>query len=137
MISSNPHSTTQAEAYRKLRFTDSFLSGLQFKGKALSRVSWHTQPVSVAIAEHMHRRCVSAPGRFAYPLKPPRVVFAANDSLEIEDTDVVFGIGVPRVGCNEIVLKRPTTTPPRAQTIVVHSPQPFVSVYTAKVSCPL
>ncbi len=137
VIRSNACPATEAESYSKLSFRDSFSSGLQFKGKALFRMSWYAQSVSVAMAKHMHCRRISVTSCFIDPFETSRVVFAANDAVEIQDTYVIFGIRISCVGRSQIVFKGATTTSPRAQTIVINSPQPFVSTYTAKGSGPL
>lgn len=134
MIRSNTRPATEAESYRKLSLRDSLSSGLQFKGKTLFQISWHTLSVSVAMAKHMHGPYITMPGRFVHPFETSRMVFSTNDAFQIEKTNVVFGIRISRVGRSEIVLKGAATASSRAQAIIIDSPQPFVSVYMAKAS---
>ncbi len=137
MIRSNTRPATQAESYSELSFRDSFSSGLQFKGKALSWISSHTPSVSVAMAKHMHGSRVTMPRCFVYPIETSLVVFAANNPVKVENADVIFGVRISCIGRSQIVFKGATTTSHRSQTIVINSPQPFVRTYTAKDSGPL
>ncbi len=137
VIRSNARPATETESYCKLSFRNSLLSGLQFKGKALFQISWYAQPVSVAMAEHVHRRRVSVTSCLVDPFETSRIVFATNDAVKIEDAYVVFGIRISRAGGSQIVFKGATATSPRAQTIVIGSPQPFMSTDAPKSSGPL
>ena len=82
----------------------------------------------------MQCRRISVLGRLFHPFEASRVVLSTDDAIKIEHSYVVFSVRISGFSGNEIVFEGATTTSTSAQTIVIGSPQPFVSDYKVKGS---
>jgi len=109
-----------------LRFKNAALSGSELKGKPSLGVLSQATSVSVALTEHVN--CFGIPmfGCFSQPFQCKRIVFLHCNPVVVEDTDVVLGIRVTRLGSNFVMNKGPTAISPHADSVVICGTEPHV-----------